>query len=375
MRREGFNGIFWGLLFIVLDIRIDAFDFILPDFIGYLLIFNGLRPLAAEHRGFRRAGVLAAVMVFISLPGFVAMNSQPMDPAFLRRQVIWRLTGDLNALLPKGVDSARLLSATRSRSSIDADRTQNPQGEGNAVLGKYSDGTVVLILRYGSPEEALRALEHKRETDYSVEAIRKRAETDESFRAESMWSGDSEGGTSQRRDSADWRISAADRMILQWWNRGWSWWNPAHSGRRGGWSSDIVYVVEGYKSSAGAYRSALEGVRQDGGGVTFDPLFLFSLAGAILTALMIWEICSGIVALSLSADQSDLSTIADRRRVLYLGLTAIGWALSAAWFVAPELASSLLHTAFAGVIFVYALAGTIAVFLIMALMRRAANSL
>jgi hypothetical protein len=370
MRREGFIGIFWGLLFVVLDVRLGSFDLILPDFIGYLLIFKGLRLLASEHRGFRTAGVLAAVMIVVSIPSLVEMRSAPVDPAFLRRQVISGLTGDLSALLPREVQSARLLRTTHSRSSINADRTQNPEGE-DALLGKYSDGTVVLILRYASPKEALRALEHKAETDYSLEALMKRGETDESFRADRMPGFESYGESDGRRDSAYWSVTAADRVIQQWWNRGWSWWKPSDSGHRGGWNGNILYLVEGYKSSADAFRSALKGERQDKGGVTVSPLFLFSIIGEILTALMIWEICSGIVALSLASNQNDLSVIANRRRTYYLALDVTGWALWATWFLAP----TPLQAPIAGVIVVCALAGMIALFFIMTLMRRVAHSL
>ncbi|HEX7150303.1 MAG TPA: hypothetical protein VF618_02360 [Thermoanaerobaculia bacterium] len=373
MRREGFNSVFWGLLFVVVDIRLGAFDLILPDFIGYGLIFQGLGLLAAEHRGFRTARVLAAVMIFVSLTSLGENRSAPLDPAFIRRQVISAFTGDLSALLPEEVHSARLVGTTRSRSAIDANRTQNPQGDEDALLGKYSDGTTVLILRYASPEEAVRALDRKTETDYSFEAIRKRAKTDESFRAEQMSGSKGEGGSSGSTDSADWRITAADRMIQQWWNKGWSWWWPSNSLHRGGWNRNIVYIVEGYESSAGSFRSALEGKRQEQGGVTINPLFLYSILGEILTALMIWQICSGIVALSLSSSQDALSLIANQRRVLYMAFTVTGWAFSATWFFAPEL--SLSDAPIAGAIAVYALAGLVAMVLIMALMRRAANSL
>jgi hypothetical protein len=375
MRREAFVKILWGLLFVVLDIRLESIDLILPDFIGYLLIYQGLGVLAPEHGGFRRARVIAAVMFFASIPNFFEVEIEPVDPAFLQRQWISGLTGDLGALLPQEVGSARLLHTTRSRSSIDAHGTRNPQGDEDAVRGEYSDGTVVLILRYASPEEALRVLEHKEKVDYSFDAIRKRAETDASFQAEKMSGFKGLSGSDEKRTSADWGVQAADRVIQQWWNRGWSWWNPSDWGNKGGWSSSIVYVVEGYRSSAGAYRSAFEGERHDKGAVSFHPLFLFSMIAAVLTALLIWEICSGIMALSLSSDQKDLAVTASRRRALYLILTASVWIFLVTWFLAPEIVSGPFHRAIAGVIVVHALVGMIAMVLVMALMKRAADSL
>lgn len=190
-----------------------------------------------------------------------------------------------------------------------------------------------------------------------------------------MPASESRVGSDERPHSAKWSIEVADRLIQQWWNRGWSWWWPSHSGHRGNWNSNILYIVEGYKSSAGAYRSALEGERLDKGGVAFNPLSLFSTVGDILTALMVWEICSGIVALSLSSGQNDLSIIANRRGILYVGLSATGSFFSTIWFLAPDLTPGPFVGAIAGALLVYAVAGMIAFVLIMALLRRAADSL
>lgn len=374
MRREAFIKIFWGLLFVVLDIRISSID-ILPDFIGYILIVKGLTLLAPEHRGFRKARVLAIIMIFVSIPSLIEMKIDSKDSTFLKRQLIAALTGDLSALLPQEVNSAKLLHTTSSRSSIDANRTQNPQRDEDTVLGEYSDGTVVLILRYASPEEALWAMKQKAETDYSFEAIRKRAETDESFRAESISGPSGESGSNERKFSAYSNVEVADRVIQQWWNRGWSWWNPFDQQGKGGWSSRILYIVEGYKSSADTYKSAFEGVSHNQNGITFDPLFPVSIIGEIVNTFLIWEICSGIIALSLYMNNYDLMNMANRRRKFYMILTVTGWALSVTWFMAPELMSRLFNPVGAGVLVVYALMVIIAGLLVMGLMRKAANSL
>jgi len=374
MRRNAFTSIFWGLLFVVLDIRIGSIDLILPDFIGYILLFQGLTALAPDHRSFRTARVLAAVMIVGSLPSLIEVGTDPVDPAFFKRQWIAALTGDLSALLPRQVKSARLLRTTHSRSAIDANRTQNPKQDEDTVLGQYSDGTEVLILRYASPEEALRAFEHKYETEYSLQGLQKRAETDASFRAESMSGSRSTSGPDERRDSEDWSVEAADRLIQQWWNPGWSWW-PSNRDHRRGWSSSMLYIVEGYKSTAAAYKSALKGERPDQSGVTFNPLFPVSIIGEILTAMMVWAICSGIIALSRSLNQPDLMTIAHRRRSLSMALTVTGWLFSTTWLIAPEYIPRLVQGTAASLIVLYALLAILAGFLIMTLMRRAANSL
>lgn len=66
--KVGFNRIFWGLLFVVLDIRINSIDLFLPDFVGYILIASGLGLLATHDKWFRRARIVAIVMICFSFP-------------------------------------------------------------------------------------------------------------------------------------------------------------------------------------------------------------------------------------------------------------------------------------------------------------------
>ena len=373
MKKLGFIRIFWGLLFVVLDIRINSIDLILPDFIGYILIVRGLSLLAPEHQWFQRARLFAIIMVFVSIPSLIEMKVDSEQAPRLKREWISILTGDLSALLPQRVDSAMLLRATSSRSDIDANRTRNPERDEDAVLGEYADGTVVLILRYASPEEALLAMNQKAETEYSYEAIRKRAETDASFRAPTMSLPQGSSG-GEIKFSAYSNLEVADRVIQQWWNRGWTWWNPSSWQDKGGWSSRILYIVEGYRSSAVTYKSALEGGSHNRGGISLDLLFPVSIFGEILNTLLIWAICSGIIALSLSSNNYDLMKTAKRRLAFYMALTVTSWVLPITWFVAPESGSRLINSV-EGVLVVYVLVGVVSVLLIMGLIRRAANSL
>lgn len=64
-----FEIIYWGLLF-WFDFRIQGFD-ILPDIIGYIMIFQGLKKLAEHHDYFRKAGTFALVLIFISIFDFL----------------------------------------------------------------------------------------------------------------------------------------------------------------------------------------------------------------------------------------------------------------------------------------------------------------
>lgn len=78
--------------------------------------------------------------------------------------------------------------------------------------GNILTAQVVLILRYSSADEAVEAMKQKEKTDYSYDAIRKRAETDASFKADTMTS---RHGSSVAHTllSADTRLEVKDRVI------------------------------------------------------------------------------------------------------------------------------------------------------------------
>lgn len=61
----GFDKIFWGFLF-MFDFRIQGFD-ILPDIVGYFLIYSGLEKLAERNEHFRKARKYALPLAVISI--------------------------------------------------------------------------------------------------------------------------------------------------------------------------------------------------------------------------------------------------------------------------------------------------------------------
>ena len=366
--KVGFNIIFWGLLFVVLDVRINSIDLFLPDFVVYILIACGLALLAPRDKWFRRAKVMAIIMIFFSLTDLVEVKVDSKQSPRMRREWISLLTGDLSTLLPQQVNSAHLVRTTTSSNAINANRAHNPERDEDRILGEYSDGTVIMILRYESPDEALEAMKQKDDTDYSFDGIRKRAETDASFKANQMLAGHGSSG-SQLTYSAHSKVEAADRVIQQWWHRGGNWWNPTSWRDEGGWNGNLLYIVEGYRASADAYKSAFE--RKSQNGSTFNPLFPFSMAGSFLDTLIIWGICSGIIALSFSSNNYGLMHMARRRRTWYLLLQIPILGVLIMSFLAPEAINMATSVVFAPYVF----AMLVSVISIMLLMRRAANTL
>ena len=124
--KSGFIRIFWGLLFVFLDIRINSIDLFLPDFVGYILIASGLGLLASRDRSFRTARVMAIIMIFFSLTDLVEVKVDYKQAPRLKREWISLLTGNLRTLLPQQIDSARLVRTTTSENAINANRKSQP---------------------------------------------------------------------------------------------------------------------------------------------------------------------------------------------------------------------------------------------------------
>jgi len=370
----GFMRIFWGLLFVALDIRFSSVDLILPDFIGYILIVSGLNRLVQHHQWFRAARVLAVILIFVSLTTLVEAGMDSRQAPRLKREWTFVLTGELSTLLPRQVNSARLTRVTSSATELDKNRTHNPQRDADRILGEYSDGTTVLILRYGSFDEALQAMSDKTETDYSGQAIRQRAEADETYRAQTISFPHGSSSSGETKTSEYSNVEVADREIQQWWNRGWILWNPATWGREGGWSSRLLYIVEGYSSSAEDYKSALGGQTFKGSGFTIDPLFPISAVANILDILLIWGICSGIIALALSSNNFELMQVARIRRNFYLVLAVPGFLISIIAFITPEAMSDVISSAGFALLMIYVVLTVVSVLLVMGLVRKAANA-
>ncbi|MBM7571210.1 hypothetical protein [Aquibacillus albus] len=65
--RFAFTRIFWGFIFVLLEIHIVVID-VLPDPIGYFLIYYGLTSLSKEFPSEKKASNLAMVLLFLSIP-------------------------------------------------------------------------------------------------------------------------------------------------------------------------------------------------------------------------------------------------------------------------------------------------------------------
>ncbi|WP_449537642.1 hypothetical protein [Ferdinandcohnia sp. Marseille-Q9671] len=76
-----FNRMFWGFIFILLDIHILVID-ILPDPIGYYLILSSLRFVTPENRLGNRIKWLTTGLIIISIPTIFVQQTVDHSPGF-----------------------------------------------------------------------------------------------------------------------------------------------------------------------------------------------------------------------------------------------------------------------------------------------------
>ena len=75
---SGYRLIFIGFILILLDFRINTFD-LLPDFIGYIFVINGLNGLSVKGSAFEKAKPLAILLLFLSLPSLFGFWENSLD--------------------------------------------------------------------------------------------------------------------------------------------------------------------------------------------------------------------------------------------------------------------------------------------------------
>lgn len=66
MYELGYNRLFWGMIFIIFNINIGFIN-ILPNFVGYLLIYSGLKILSTQHEIFNKGKPLAVILTLLIL--------------------------------------------------------------------------------------------------------------------------------------------------------------------------------------------------------------------------------------------------------------------------------------------------------------------
>ncbi|MCM3651395.1 hypothetical protein [Metabacillus litoralis] len=99
---QAFNRIFWGYLFVLIEIHIIVID-ILADPVGYYLIFSGITMLLKNFPIAHKARKLSFALIFISIPSvFIQQNAginQLEQLSFLSGWSLYMIVLDLVKLI------------------------------------------------------------------------------------------------------------------------------------------------------------------------------------------------------------------------------------------------------------------------------------
>lgn len=99
---QAFNRIFWGYLFVLIEIHIIVID-ILADPVGYYLIFSGITMLLKNFPIAHKARKLSFALIFISIPSvFIQQNvgiNQLEQLSFLSGWSLYMIVLDLVKLI------------------------------------------------------------------------------------------------------------------------------------------------------------------------------------------------------------------------------------------------------------------------------------
>jgi hypothetical protein len=117
---------------------------------------------------------------------------------------------------------------------------------------------------------------------------------------------------------------------------------------------------------------AFEGSKDWRGGITIDPLFPISAVAHILDTILIWGICSGIIALALASKNFELMQVATFRRSLYLVFAVPPFLISIIPFVTPDAFLDAISSIAVLLLMIYVILAVVSVLLVMGLVRKAA---
>ena len=66
MYAKGYKLLFWGMIFLTFNINLGFIN-ILPDFLGYILIYSGLNILSSQHKLFIKGKIYALILILLTI--------------------------------------------------------------------------------------------------------------------------------------------------------------------------------------------------------------------------------------------------------------------------------------------------------------------
>jgi hypothetical protein len=126
--REAFQKIFWGWILVFIEIHIIAID-ILPDPIGYFLIYSGLLLLIDHFDAGTKAKNMAALLMLVSIPTIFIQNgsvNQMGNGTFLSGWSIYlNMMGIFNLILAYFIFQLLIRVASQNGNQLLLNRTNS----------------------------------------------------------------------------------------------------------------------------------------------------------------------------------------------------------------------------------------------------------
>ena len=383
--KRAFRFIFWGYLLTFVSINFDWYD-IVPETVGYLVIFAGLGYLAAAAAPFARGRALAAVLALLGFSGCINYGMTDGQWRAFRRELRARTANDLSLLLPEKAGDARLQETVYGPTETETSPA-NPPAREDRVEGRYSDGTAIIICCYPDRKAALAAYNAKNRHPW----LSGSGGAGHSFHEQTLgnsakpniMTGDFNPETGLQPDtssyeqwfretqdkgvfSAAWLAEAraihdkeieqelresrdideAARFIRLRWFSGWDFWSPSTWNWPGGMNGGRLLWLVVSKNQAGADAAAQAIATSSftvGASKANSPLLPLQLLMDILLVMLFWRITTGIAELARASANADFAESARWRWGFLVAIIIASWLLTPLiiFIDAPELLSVL----------------------------------
>jgi uncharacterized protein YhhL (DUF1145 family) len=99
MYESGYSRLFLGMMFIIFNINIGAIN-LLPNFIGFMLIFSGLGILAVQNKFYEKGRIPAVILIIMTLKDIINYgNVNLLDKAFEMKNLLLSALGVVELLI------------------------------------------------------------------------------------------------------------------------------------------------------------------------------------------------------------------------------------------------------------------------------------
>ena len=89
MYYSSYNKLFWGFIFVFININLGPID-VFPNFIGFFLICAGVTTLVSQHQAFEKAKVPALLLGILSFKDvFKGQPQSFVDTSMLSQNMLW----------------------------------------------------------------------------------------------------------------------------------------------------------------------------------------------------------------------------------------------------------------------------------------------